>query len=145
MNECIWSGFLTSDRQTMSDKLYITQLLPTEYSINITNGFGGYQYNKQWMFVYGMDIHLTYTGIRWITNWIFIQCMQGSSGLPTKYSFGVCNSPADYWLDIHSAYAGFRWMTDQIFIWHMQGPGGLLTEYSIGVCRGLVDNQLDIL
>ena len=31
----------------MSDELYITQLLPTEYSIDITNGFGGYQYNKQ--------------------------------------------------------------------------------------------------
>jgi hypothetical protein len=38
---------IKSDRRTMSDKLYITQLLPTEYSINITNGFGGYQYNKQ--------------------------------------------------------------------------------------------------
>jgi hypothetical protein len=41
-------GYLIkSDRQTMSDELYITQLLPTEYSIDITNGFGGYQYNKQ--------------------------------------------------------------------------------------------------
>jgi hypothetical protein len=36
----------------MSDKLYITQLLLTEYSINITNRFGGYQYNKQCMYVY---------------------------------------------------------------------------------------------
>jgi hypothetical protein len=49
------SGFLMSDieyliksdRRTTSDKLYITQLLPTEYSINVTNTFGGYQYNKQ--------------------------------------------------------------------------------------------------
>ena len=38
---------IKSDRRTTSDKLYITELLPTEYSINITNGFGGYQYNKQ--------------------------------------------------------------------------------------------------
>ena len=38
---------IKSDRQTMWDKLYITQLLPTEYSTNITNRFGGYQYNKQ--------------------------------------------------------------------------------------------------
>ena len=38
---------IKSDRQTTSDKLYITQLLPTEYSIKITNRFGGYQYNKQ--------------------------------------------------------------------------------------------------
>jgi hypothetical protein len=36
----------------MLDKLYITQLIPTEYSINITNGFSGYQYDKQWMYVY---------------------------------------------------------------------------------------------
>jgi hypothetical protein len=41
-------GYLIkSDRWTTSDKLYITQLLPTEYSIDITNGFGRYQYNKQ--------------------------------------------------------------------------------------------------
>jgi hypothetical protein len=49
------SGFLMldieylieSDRWTALDKLYITQLLPTRYSINITNAFGGYQYKKQ--------------------------------------------------------------------------------------------------
>jgi hypothetical protein len=48
-------GFLTLDieypieldRRTALDKLYITQLLPTKYPINITNAFGGYQYNKQ--------------------------------------------------------------------------------------------------
>jgi hypothetical protein len=41
-------GFLMSDieypiefdRRTALDKLYITQLLPTRYSINITNTFG---------------------------------------------------------------------------------------------------------
>jgi len=38
---------IESDRWTASDKLDITQLLPTKYSINITNIFGGYQYNKQ--------------------------------------------------------------------------------------------------
>ena len=43
---------IKSDRWTASDKLYITQLLPTEYSINVTNTFGGYQYNKQCMYVY---------------------------------------------------------------------------------------------
>jgi hypothetical protein len=38
-------GYLIeSDRQTASDKLYITQLLPTEYPIIITNAFSGYQY-----------------------------------------------------------------------------------------------------
>jgi hypothetical protein len=31
---------IESDRQTALDKLYITQLLPTRYSINITNTFG---------------------------------------------------------------------------------------------------------
>jgi hypothetical protein len=38
---------IESDRQTASDKLYITQLLPTEYPIIVTNAFGRYQYNKQ--------------------------------------------------------------------------------------------------
>jgi len=41
-------GYLIElDRRTALDKLYITQLLPTRYSINVTNAFGGYQYNKQ--------------------------------------------------------------------------------------------------
>jgi hypothetical protein len=60
MSRELLSGFLMSDigyliksdRRTMSDKLYITQLLPTEYSIDITNRFGRYQYNKQRMYVY---------------------------------------------------------------------------------------------
>jgi hypothetical protein len=40
-------GYLIeSNRQTVSDKLYITQLLPIIYSINVTNAFGGHQYNK---------------------------------------------------------------------------------------------------
>jgi len=35
-------GYLIeSDRRTASDKLYITQLLPIKYSINVTNTFGG--------------------------------------------------------------------------------------------------------
>jgi hypothetical protein len=38
---------IQSDRRTASDKLYITQLLTTRYSINVMNTFGGYQYNKQ--------------------------------------------------------------------------------------------------
>ena len=117
MSRELLSGFPTSDigypiksdRRTTSDKLYITQLLPTEYSIDITNGFSGYQYNKQCMYVYDqafrhqildtrldqigglrwiisislnyypLNIHLTYTGIRQMT----------------EYSFGVCRDPAD--------------------------------------------------
>jgi len=134
MNVCIWSGFLTSN------KLYITELLPTEYSINITNGLGRYQYNKQWMSVYGLDIrpniHLMYTGIRSISDQIFIWCMQGSGGLPTEYSFGVCRGQVDFWLNIHSVYTGVRQISDWIFIWCVQGSGGLLTRHLFGVCTG---------
>jgi len=151
------------DRRTALDKLYITQLLPTRYSINIMNTFGGYQYNKQWMYVYEADfqlnIHLMYTGIRRITNWIFIWCINGSGRLLTEYLFSVCRTPLDYWLDIHSAYgigqadcwlnihsvyAGIRWITDRIFSRCMNGSGGLLTKYSFGVCRGQVDYWLDV-
>ena len=60
---------IESDRRTASDKLYITQLLPTEYSINVTNTFGGYQYNNQSMYVYDqafrhqiLDIRLNQIG-----------------------------------------------------------------------------------
>jgi hypothetical protein len=142
MNVCVWSGFPTSD------KLYITQLLPTEYSINITNGSGRYQYNKQWMYIYGVDIrpniHLTYTGIRWISDWIFIWCMHGSGGFLTKYSFSVCRGQANCRPNIHLVNAGIRQIADQIFIWWMQGSGGLLTKYSFGECRGQADFQLNI-
>ena len=111
---------IESDRQTASDKLYIAQFLPTRYSINVTNTFGGYQYNKQWMYVYEEDfqlnIHLMYTRIRWITDQIFIWCMNGSGGLLTKYLFSVCRATPDYWLNIHLVYAGVRWITNWIFI-----------------------------
>jgi hypothetical protein len=70
--------------------------------------------------------------------------MQGSSGLLTEYSFGVCRGPADFRQNIHSVYTGFRWITDQIFSWCMQGSSGLLTKYSFGVCRGPADFQLNI-
>ena len=57
------SGFLMShigypielDRRTALDELYITQLLPTRYSINVTNTFGRYQYNKECMYVFEGD------------------------------------------------------------------------------------------
>src|ERR1700676_5249681 len=62
--------------------------------------------------------------------------MQGSGGLPTKYSFGVCMGQADYRLNIHSVYARVRRIADRIFIGRMQGSGGLQTEYSFGVCKG---------
>jgi len=70
--------------------------------------------------------------------------MQGSDGLLTEYSIGVCKGQADYWLDIQSAYVGVRRMTDQILIWNMEGSNRLLTEYSISVCKGQADNQLEI-
>ena len=157
MNVCIWSGFLTSDigypiksdRRTTSDKLYITQLLPTEYSINITNGFGGYQYNKQWMSVYGVDIrpniHLMYTGIRQISDWIFIWCMQGSGGLLTGYSFSVWHRSGRF-LTKYSfgVCTGVRWISDWIFIQCIQGSGRWPTEYSVGVCRDPADHWLNI-
>jgi hypothetical protein len=57
------------------------------------------------MYVYEVDfqpnIHLMYTGIRWITDQIFIWCMNGSGGLLTEYLFGVCRDPVDYQLDVH--------------------------------------------
>jgi len=80
MSRELLSGFLMSDieyliesdRWTALDKLYITQLLLTRYSINITNAFGGYQYKNERMYIYEVDfqlnIHLMYTGIRWITD-----------------------------------------------------------------------------
>ena len=122
------------------------------------------------------DINITnneckYMG--WISDRIFIWHTQGSGGLVTEYSFGVCMDPVDCWLNIHSVYAGVRWITNEIFSWCMQGSsrfpteysfsvymvqadyrrntqlvyarsGGLLTEYSFGVCRGPVDFRLNI-
>jgi hypothetical protein len=111
-------GFLTpdieylieSDRQTASNKLYITQVLPTRYSINIMNAFGRHQYNKQCMYVYEVDfrlnIHLVYAGIRRMTDYIFIWNMQGSGGLLTKYSIGVCRGKVGDQLNIQYGYAG---------------------------------------
>ena len=45
--------------------------------------------------------------------------MQGSGGLLTEYSFGVCRGPADFRLNIWLVCAGIRQITDQIFIWCM--------------------------
>ena len=132
---------IESDRWTASDKLYITPLLPTRYSINIKNAFGGYKYNKQWMYIYEVDfwlnIHLMYTGIRQITDGIFIWCMNGSGGLPTKYSVGVCRDPVDYWPNIHLMYEWVRQIADQIFIWCMQGSSRLPIGYSLIGLGGL--------
>ena len=133
------------DRRTTLDKLYITQLLPTRYSINITNAFGGYQYNKQCMYVYEEDfwlnIHLMYTRIRQIDDWIFIWCMLGSVDywwdIHSAYGIGQ----GDFWLNIYSVYAGIRWITNQIFIWCMQGSGGLPIGYSL---IGLGGSELNI-
>ena len=75
------------------------------------------------MSVYGVDIqpniHLIYTGIRQISDRIFIWCMQGSGGLATKYSFSVYRVQADCQLNIQLVCAGIRQITDQTFIWCM--------------------------
>ena len=139
---------IESDRWTALDKRYITQLLPTEYSINITNAFGGCQYNKQWIYVYEMDfwlnIHSVYEWVRWIVDWIFIPCTQGLGGCPIRYSFGICRGLADYWLNIQLVYAGVRQITDQILILHMWGLDGWLIRYLFIICWGLVNYWVNI-
>jgi hypothetical protein len=89
-------------------------------------------------------MYSVYAGIRRIADRIFIQCMQGSGGLPTEYSVGVCRGQADYPLNIQLVYAGVRWITDQIFIWWMRGSGEFPTEYSFSVYRVQADDQLNI-
>ena len=74
-----------------------------------------------------------------ISDWISIWRTQGSGGLVTEYSFGVCRDPADCWPNIYSVYAGVRRITDPIFIWWKQASGGLLTEYSFSVYRVQAD------
>jgi hypothetical protein len=82
--------------------------------------------------------------MEWISDWIFIWRTQGSGGLVTEYSFGVCRHPVDCWPNIHLVYAGVRRISDQIFIWWMQGSSRLLTEYSFGVYRGPADFRPNI-
>src|ERR1700676_4877066 len=82
------------------------------------------------------NIHSVYARVRRITDQIFIPCMQGSGGLLTEYSFGVCKGPADFRLNIHSVYARVRRISDRIFIWCMNG---FPTEYSFSVYRGQAD------
>jgi hypothetical protein len=72
--------------------------------------------------------------------------MNGSGGLLTEYSVGVCRDPADYQPHIHLVYAGVRRITNWIFInWArwigieylivgmigLSGPGICGSEYSI--------------
>jgi len=93
---------------------------------------------------YRLNIHSVYARVRRIADRIFIGRMQGSGGLQTEYSFGVCKGSggllteyllgvcrgqADYRLNIHSVYARVRRIADRIFIGHMQGSGGLRTKY----------------
>jgi hypothetical protein len=54
--------------------------------------------------------------------------MNGSGGLLTKYSFGVCRGQVDDQLNIHSVYAGVRQITNWIFINWARWIG---IEYSI--------------
>jgi hypothetical protein len=57
--------------------------------------------------------------------------MNGSGGLLTEYSFGVCRDPADYQPNIHSMYAGVRRITNWIFnSWNNQIKR-VKIEYSI--------------
>jgi hypothetical protein len=74
-------------------------------------------------------------------------CMDGSGGVPTRYSFSVCMGQANtnqivicvwmvrggYRLDIHLVYAGVRRMTDQIFSDCRNGSGGLPIRYLLCV------------
>jgi hypothetical protein len=81
---------------------------------------------------YMPDIYWMYKLVKQITDWILIEgmtdpilsdCMQGSGGLLTEYSFCVCRSgrlPPD----IHLAYARVRQMTNPILSDCMQGSGG---------------------
>jgi hypothetical protein len=77
--------------------------------------------------------------------------MNGSGGLPTEYSFGVCRDPAgllteysfgvrrgqaDYQLNIHCVYEWIRRIADQIFIWCMQGSGGITERIFILYTQG---------
>ena len=55
------------------------------------------------------------------TDWIFIECMQGSGGLLTQYSLGVFIGQADI---------------DQIFIERRQGSGGLLIMSPLNFFKG---------
>jgi hypothetical protein len=136
---------IESDKRTALDKPYITQLLPTRYSINITNTFSGYQYKKWWMYVYEVDIwlniHSVYAGVRQIANWIFSWCMQGSGGLLTGYSFDVWMGQVDCQPNIHLVYAGVRWITNWIFIIWARWIG---IEYSIVRMIGLGGSELHI-
>jgi len=116
MNVCICGGF------------------PTEYSFDVHRDQADY-----WL-----NIHLVYKWVRQIAGWIFIQCIQDSTGLLTVYSFGVCRGQADYWQNIQSVYEWVRWIANQIFSWGMQGSGRLPTTYSFGVCRGQADYWPDI-
>ena len=63
-----------------------------------------------------LNIHSVYAGVRRITDRIFSWCMNGSGGLLTEYSVGVCRDPADYQPHIHLVYAGVRRITNWIFI-----------------------------
>jgi len=53
--------------------------LPTDYSVTGWRGQVDYR----------LDIHSVYEWVRWITNRIFSDWMEGSGGLLTRYSFGV--------------------------------------------------------
>jgi len=154
---------IESDRWTALDKFYITQLLPTRYSINKHLWWISIGFPTKYSFGVWMDqadcwpnIYLVNAGVRWITDQIFSWCKQGASRLLTEYLFGVCRGQADYWpdihsvygigqvdcwLNIHSVYAGIQQITNQIFIWCMQGSGRLPIGYSL---IGLGGSELNI-
>jgi hypothetical protein len=73
-----------------------------------------------------LNIHSVYEWVRQIANPISSQCVNGSGGLLTKYSFGD---------------AGIQWITYWIFIWCMQGSGRLPIGYSL---IGLDRSELNI-
>jgi hypothetical protein len=57
--------------------------------------------------------------------------MNGSGGLLTKYSFGVCRDLADYQPNIHLVYAGVRRITNWIFNTRNNRIKQVKIEYSI--------------
>jgi len=117
--------------------------LQARYSLGVWRGQADYWSNihsvYEWFRRITDLIVIWYARVRWLTDWIFIRCMEGSGGLPTRYSLGVWISQADYLSDIQWRYEWVRRITDWIFSDCMQGSGGWPTRYSFGVWTGQAD------
>jgi hypothetical protein len=110
----------------IADRIFIQCMqdsagLLTGYSFGVCRGQADYWPDIHLAYGIGqvdcwLNIHSVYAGMRRITDRIFSQCINGSGGLLTKYSFGD---------------AGIRRITDWTFIWCMQGSGRLPIGYSL--------------